>query len=65
MTYKWNLITNNVIETYNVVKCSHEAIALTSTNHNKIFIEKLNVVGKDKEAILALMGEKVPTYKKR
>ncbi|WP_291632286.1 nucleoside-diphosphate sugar epimerase/dehydratase [Clostridium sp.] len=55
-----------------------DEIALTSTSHNKIFVEKpmgndidfieesikefRNVVSRDKEAILTLMEEKVPTY---
>ena len=56
-------------------------ISLTSTTHDKIFIEKpfgndidfieesieefKNIVGKDKETLLALMEEKVPTYKRK
>jgi FlaA1/EpsC-like NDP-sugar epimerase len=58
-----------------------DEIALTSTSHNKIYVEKpigediefieesiqqfRNVVGKDKEAIFSLMEEKVPTYKRK
>ncbi|WP_446897569.1 polysaccharide biosynthesis protein [Clostridium sp. LBM24168] len=56
-------------------------IALTSTEHNKIFVEKSdnidikfveksivefeNVIGGDREDIFKLMEEKVPTYKKK
>ena len=58
-----------------------DEIALTSTSHNKIFVEKpigddidfieksieefRNVVDRDKEAIFALMEEKVHTYKRK
>jgi len=58
-----------------------DEIALTSTSHNKIYVEKpigediefieesiqqfRNVVNKDKEAIFSLMEEKVPTYKRK
>lgn len=58
-----------------------DEIALTSTEHDKIYVEKpigndiefiessikefKNIVGKDKEAILTLMEEKVPTYKRK
>lgn len=58
-----------------------DEIALTSTSHNKIYVEKpigediefieksieefRNVVSRDKEAIFSLMEEKVPTYKRK
>ncbi|MBW9155781.1 polysaccharide biosynthesis protein [Clostridium tagluense] len=58
-----------------------DEVALTSTSHNKIYVEKpigndidfieksiedfKNVVGRDKEAVFALMEEKVPTYKRK
>jgi len=58
-----------------------DEVALTSTSHNKIFVEKpigndidfieesimefKNVVDRDKEDIFALMEEKVPTYKRK
>ena len=58
-----------------------DEIALTSTTHKKIYVEKpigediefieksieefRNVVGRDKEAIFSLMEEKVPTYKRK
>jgi len=58
-----------------------DEIALTTTNHNKIYIEKpigneidfieksisefKNVVGKSKEAVFDLMEEKVLTYKRK
>jgi FlaA1/EpsC-like NDP-sugar epimerase len=58
-----------------------DEVALTSTSHNKIYVEKpigndmdfiekaieefKNIVDKDKQAIFALMEKKVPTYKRK